>query len=133
MPTSRRDFLYQSTQLAAGMSLTSTLPSSAGQRVAAADAIRIGLIGVNSMGWADLMSMLKNPDAVCVALCDVDSNVLKKRADELEKQIGKKVTLYSDFRKLIDDKTVDAVIIGTPDHWHCLPAVYACQAGRMVT
>lgn len=132
MPSSRRDFLYQSTQLAAGMSLTAVLPASANQAIAPSDTIRVGLIGVNSMGWADLMSMLKNPEAVCVALCDVDSNVLKKRADELEKKTGKRVSLYADFRKLIDDKTVDAVIIGTPDHWHCLPTVYACQAGKDV-
>ncbi|MBD2699902.1 Gfo/Idh/MocA family oxidoreductase [Spirosoma sp. BT702] len=130
MPSSRRDFLQKSTQLAAGLSLA-TLPTTAQQRLAA-DAIRIGLIGVNNMGWADLTSMLKNPDAVCVALCDVDSNVLNKRAAELEKKTGKKVTLYNDFRKLIDDKSVDAVIVGTPDHWHCLPAVYACQAGKDV-
>ena len=132
MPSSRREFLHQSTQLAAGLSLTAALPASANRRVAPSDPIRIGLIGVNSMGWADLTSMLKNPDAVCVALCDIDSNVLKKRADELEKKTGKKVSLYSDFRKLIDDKTVDVVIVGTPDHWHCLPTVYACQAGKDV-
>ncbi|WP_080054450.1 Gfo/Idh/MocA family protein [Spirosoma aerolatum] len=131
MPSSRRDFLHQSTHLAAGLGLSATLPEIS-RSAAPSDTIRIGLIGVNSMGWADLTSMLKNPGAVCVALCDVDNNVLKKRADELEKQTGKKVTLYNDFRKLIDDKTVDAVIVGTPDHWHCLPAVYACQAGKDV-
>ncbi|GAB4000127.1 Gfo/Idh/MocA family oxidoreductase [Spirosoma daeguense] len=131
MPSSRRDFLYQSTQLAAGLSLT-TLPTLAQKQAAPSDTIRVGLIGANNMGWSDLTSMLKNQDATCVALCDVDSNVLNRRSAELEKKTGKKVSLYSDFRKLLDDKTIDAVIVGTPDHWHCLPAVQACQAGKDV-
>ncbi|GAB2557823.1 Gfo/Idh/MocA family oxidoreductase [Spirosoma areae] len=100
--------------------------------MAPSDTVNIALIGVNSMGWADLTAMLKTPGVVCTALCDVDSNVLNKRAAELEKRTGKRATLYSDFRKVLDDKTINAVIVGTPDHWHCLPTVLACQAGKDV-
>ena len=86
MTTSRRRFLRQSTQIAAagallptGLAAAAPLPSAA----AAADTISVALIGGNSMGWADLTSMLKNPGVRCVALCDVDQNVLNKRAAEL--------------------------------------------------
>jgi predicted dehydrogenase len=98
----------------------------------AADTVNVALIGCNSMGWADLTSMLKTPNVRCLALCDVDSNVLNRRAAELEKQTGQKPTLYPDFRRLLENKDIDAVIVGTPDHWHCLPTVLACQAGKDV-
>ncbi|RAK02213.1 putative dehydrogenase [Larkinella arboricola] len=135
MTTSRRNFLRQSSQLATGVGLATTLPAdllASQPPTAPGDEIRVGLIGCNSMGWTDLNSMLKHPGVRCLALCDVDSNVLNKRASELEKTSGKKPVLYSDFRKLLENKDIDAVIIGTPDHWHCLQTVYACQAGKDV-
>ncbi|WP_332369026.1 Gfo/Idh/MocA family protein [Spirosoma telluris] len=140
MNPSRRQFLQNSTQLAASASLTTLLPDEviASPRLfSAADTVSVGLIGCNSMGWADLTSMLKNPGVRCIALCDVDQNVLNKRAADLAKlpsvqASGQKATLYSDFRKLLENKDIDAVIVGTPDHWHCLPTVYACQAGKDV-
>ncbi|GGN04185.1 NADH-dependent dehydrogenase [Dyadobacter beijingensis] len=98
--------------------------------VPAADKIRIGAIGVNGMGWADLNAILKNPGTECVALCDVDKNVLDKRAAELAKGGSSKIKTYGDYRQLLADKDVDAVVIGTPDHWHCLMMVEACQAGK---
>ncbi|MVM30874.1 twin-arginine translocation signal domain-containing protein [Spirosoma sp. HMF4905] len=142
MNTSRRQFLQNSTQLAAGAGLTTLLPNevtaaSQSRLFSAADTVSVGLIGCNNMGWADLTSMLKNPGVRCIALCDVDQNVLNKRAADLAKlpsvqASGQKATLYSDFRKLLENKDIDAVIVGTPDHWHCLPTVYACQAGKDV-
>ncbi|MBO0935637.1 Gfo/Idh/MocA family oxidoreductase [Fibrella sp. HMF5335] len=137
MTTSRRRFLRQSTQIAAAGALLPTGLAAAPPSSVAADTISVALIGGNSMGWADLTSMLKNPGVRCVALCDVDQNVLNKRAAELEKMtpVGTpptKPVLYNDFRKLLENKGIDAVVIGTPDHWHCLPAIMACQAGKDV-
>jgi len=105
--------------------------------VPASDQVRVALIGCKGMGWANLSSLLKQPDVVCTALCDVDNNVLNNRAADLEKinrhlPKGKKPTLYRDFRKLLENKDIDAVIVATPDHWHCLPTVYACEAGKDV-
>jgi predicted dehydrogenase len=122
-------------RLVAGAGLGAfSLPATASARsaVPAADKVRVGLIGCNSMGWANLREHAALPDVECVALCDIDQSVLDKRAAELEKMTGKKPVLYSDFRKLLDSKDIDAVIIGTPDHWHCLMTVYACQAGKDV-
>ncbi len=138
MPTSRRQFLQNTTQLAASAGLTTLLPQqllTPPRRLSAADTVSVGLIGCNSMGWADLTSMLKHPGVRCLALCDVDQNVLNRRAADLEKLAAPsapKATLYSDFRNLLENKAIDAVIVGTPDHWHCLPTVYACQAGKDV-
>lgn len=69
---------------------------------------------------------------VCAALCDVDRNVLEERAVDVEKLAGYKPKMYGDFRKLLEMKDIDAVIVATPDHWHCIPMVYACQAGKDV-
>lgn len=140
MPTNRRIFLQNAGQLTAGLGLAS-IPGSgmasdffkdATTKPSADEIVRVALIGCRSMGWADLSSLLKHPGVACIALCDIDSNILNSRAAELEKKSGKKPLLYSDYRKLLENKDIDAVIIGTPDHWHCLVMVNACEAGKDV-
>ena len=134
MESSRRRFLGSASALVAGMGLSSIIPSSLSafpNMSSAADRVRIGAIGINNMGWSDLKAILKNPGTECVALCDVDSHVLGKRVAELASK-GITVKGYSDYRKLLDDKSIDAVVIGSPDHWHCLMMVEACQAGKDV-
>jgi predicted dehydrogenase len=141
MSTDRRKFLKSATQLAAGFGLASLphagiadnfLKEQRAKPLSANETVRVALIGCNSMGWADLSSLLKHNGVECIGLCDVDSNVLNRRAAELEKKSGKKPILYSDYRKLLENKDLDAVIIGTPDHWHCLMMIHACQAGKDV-
>ncbi len=137
MTDSRRRFIRNAAMLSAGWSMSSAIPgplkSGLSKSNLRADKIRIGAIGINGMGWSDLNAMLKaNPDTVCTAICDVDSNVLSKRSADLEKNFSMKPAAYGDYRKLLDDKNIDAVIIGTPDHWHCLQMVEACQAGKHV-
>ena len=132
--TSRRKFISSASAIVAGAGLSSALPASlyASPRIVSpADTIRIGAIGINGMGWSDLRAVLKNPGVECVALCDVDKNVLDKRAAELSAK-GIQVKTYGDYRKLLEDKSIDAVVIGSPDHWHCLMMVEACQAGKDV-
>jgi len=96
------------------------------------DKITAGVIGINGMGFADVQAFLKQPNTECAAICDVDENVLAKRSADIEKIQGKKPAVYKDFRKLLENKDIDIIIIGTPDHWHCLPFVYALQAGKDV-
>ena len=135
MKTSRRKFIASSGKIVAGAGLLSAMPGmgrSGNRTIGANDKVRVGLIGCNGMGFADLTSFLKNPEVECVALCDVDQNVLDRRNSDLEKMTGKKADVYNDFRKLLDRKDIDAVIIGTPDHWHCLLMVSACEAGKDV-
>lgn len=99
-------------------------------KTGAADNIGIALIGCRSMGFGDLENALKVPGVQCIALCDIDDSVLEKRKNDVQKLQGRAPLIYKDFRKLMENKDIDAVIIGTPDHWHCLPFVAACEAGK---
>lgn len=93
--------------------------------------VRIGLIGGKGMGWSNLNALLKVPGVQCTAICDVDESVIKERMEELRKRnIVPKV--FQNYRELIQSSEVDAVVIATPDHWHCLMLVEACAAGKHV-
>ncbi len=121
--------------MSAGLGLSASLPLSAfaGSGILGAnDKITVALIGARNMGWYNLTDLLKQENVVCKILCDVDDKVLNDKAAELVEQGLKKPILEKDYRKVLEDKDIDAVIIGTPDHWHCLPAVEACEAGKHV-
>jgi predicted dehydrogenase len=94
--------------------------------------IVVGAIGIRNMGFANIRALLRQENVILKALCDIDSNELQKKAQWLEQNTGKKPDTYSDFRKLLDDKDIDAVIISTPDHWHCLMSILAMEAGKHV-
>ena len=132
----RRNFLQKSALSAAGLGLSPLFGSAHGAifgQTAPSNKVKVALIGCRSMGFSNLSNFLKYPEVECVALCDIDDEWLNKRAADVEKSTEKKVPhLYKDWRKVIDNKDIDAVIIGTPDHWHCLPTIYACQAGKDV-
>ena len=131
--TTRRDFIRQATLLGAGLSMSPFFINATSGSIGANDKIRVGLIGCKGMGFSDLQAFLRNPEVECIALCDIDDEVLNSRAAETQKITGKKVkNLYKDWRKLIDNKDIDVVIVGTPDHWHCLQMVAACEAGKDV-
>ena len=124
----RRTFLRDTGLVTLGLGL-GALPTG---RVGANDMVNIGLIGCNGMGFANTRSTLNVPGTRCIALCDVDQNVLERRTGELVELYGEQPRVYSDYRELLDDPDVDAVIIATPDHWHCLQMVRACEAGKDV-
>ncbi|MET0634493.1 MAG: Gfo/Idh/MocA family oxidoreductase [Chitinophagaceae bacterium] len=131
----RRNFLFNASTVLAGAALTNAIPAeyfaTTGKGSGFKEKINIGAIGIKGMGWSDLTAMIKHPGVQCVALCDADNNVLQERKSELAKT-GNDVKVYNDYRQLLADKNVDAVIIGTPDHWHCLMMADACAAGKDV-
>ncbi|HEY2932438.1 MAG TPA: Gfo/Idh/MocA family oxidoreductase [Acidobacteriota bacterium] len=134
---SRRKFFTDSLYLgAAGMTALAAAPAvqDANHRILGAnDRIRAGLIGCGGMGRSDLRDFLRNKNTECAALCDVDDEQSARTARFAEEQFSQKPSLMArDFRKVLDDKGIDAVIVATPDHWHALPAVMACQAGKDV-
>jgi len=99
------------------------------------DRLRIAIIGVHGRGGSQIeqiMEVSNKSNVEIVALCDPDLVVLKERSDEYEKKYGKKVATLQDFRRALDDKSIDAVTIATPNHWHALMTIWACQAGKDV-
>src|SRR5690606_17302930 len=125
---SRRKFLHKTGQVLAGAGVASVLPwdtlAQQKRRVSPNDRINVGVIGANGMGWSDAKSFMKIPECNVMAVCDVDQNVIDKRVAEM-KEKGVKLKQYTDYRKLLGNKDIDVVIIGTPDHWHCLQMVDA--------
>ncbi|MBP1674258.1 MAG: putative NADH-dependent dihydrogenase [Bacteroidetes bacterium] len=130
--TSRRKFLKNSAIAAAGLSIAPAFSGTI-KGIPASDRINIGLIGCNGQGFSNLSAFLRHPEVECLALCDIDESVLNRRASNVEKIRGNKpANLYRDWRKLIDNKDINLVIVGTPDHWHCIQMVAACEAGKDV-
>jgi predicted dehydrogenase len=90
------------------------------------------------MGYTDACAFLEQPDVELVAVCDIDKNIRESRIADLQKYAyGKKISVpkldqYEDFRKVLERKDIDAIIIATPDHWHALITIMACEAGKDV-
>ena len=135
MPQSRRKFVKTTAAAASSMAFLPWLPSVRSAHkttVSPSDTLLFGLIGCRGMGFGDTRSLLKLPNTQCVAVCDVDTNVREQRAKNLVDSGEPQPTLYNDYRRLLEDKDLDFVVIGTPDHWHCLMLVDALEAGKHV-
>ena len=129
MTTSRRSFLASA---AAGTAVPMTA-ASASRILGANDRIRLGLIGCGGMGRGDLNDMLKAGKTQAVALCDVDESQIAKTHKSVVADYEQEAELRTgDFRRVLDRDDIDAVIVATPDHWHALPTVEACKAGKDV-
>jgi predicted dehydrogenase len=135
----RREFLESSGKAALGVGMGVAVanalatPARAQEtKVSANDKILIGAIGVGGMGTGNMLGFMGRPEVEVVAVCDVDSNCLNRAAGEVEKKYGRKPLAVKDFRQVLDRKDIDAVIIGTADHWHALPFIMACEAGKDV-
>ncbi len=99
---------------------------------APSEKMRLGLIGCGGMGQGDLECFFLNPEVDCAVICDVDDAHIAKGLEICEKKGRKKPDATKDFRSVLDRKDVDFVLVATPDHWHALPTVMACQAGKDV-
>src|SRR5690349_267979 len=120
----RRHFLMSSAALAG----TALRPA----RASANDTVRIACVGLRGRGGNHLDAYSKLPNVEIGALVDVDESVLAKRVKQLTADGKKKPATYSDLRKLLEDKSIDAISIATPNHHHTLQTIWACQAGKDV-
>jgi predicted dehydrogenase len=134
----RRDFvedalLAAAAALAAGAGSKAFAAESAppAPPIASADKLRVATIGVNGQGGAHLEQWLKTPKVELVAVCDVDPAAYQKHVGKF-KNLPKQPEYVQDVRKLLDDKSIDAVSIAVPNHWHALMAIWAMQAGKDV-
>lgn len=133
MQINRRTFLKKSALTTAGLGMAGVLPGyTHSGRTSPADKINVALIGCRNHGFTILRHHLAYDDVNCVAMCDIDSAVLDERANDIKNNYNQNPQLYGDFRKMLGQRDIDAVIIGTPDHWHCIQLVYCLQAGKDV-
>ena len=121
-PITRREF----TRTLAAVSTTAALSSF--RVLGANDRVRLGFIGVGNRGDQVLDGFLKQSDAEVVAVCDIYAPYL----DFAAQKIGTQPKRFKDYRKLLELEDVDAVVISTPDHWHALQTIQACEAGKDV-
>ena len=128
----RRNFIKGTGAALAGTVLAQTGVLSAAASCMLADKINIGVIGCKGMGWSNVNSLLKLSDVDLVAICDVDENVVQQRVNDYKKLRNNAPKTYKDYRELLNNRDVDAVVIGTPDHWHCRIMVDAVNAGKHV-
>ncbi|MCX6902735.1 MAG: Gfo/Idh/MocA family oxidoreductase, partial [Verrucomicrobia bacterium] len=134
---SRRRFLKGSTAASASLALLGSNAALApfARAVGANSDVRLAVVGVGSSvkiggkGKADIRDFRKIPGVRIVALCDVDRAHLDPEVEQFKKW-NEKVAVYSDLRKLLESKEIDAISITTPNHWHALAAIWGCQAGK---
>ncbi len=100
--------------------------------VAASDRVQVGVIGLGGRGRSLTGSLVKMPNAQVTHLCDVDQANLERAARVVQQAGGPAPRQSGDMRRLLEDKTIEAVFIATPDHWHAPAAILACDAGKDV-
>lgn len=96
------------------------------------DKVRVACVGVRGQGQSHIRAYAKMPNVELAALCDVDESVLNQRLKDAEALTGKRPAAFIDIRKLLEDKSIDAISIATPNHSHALLAIWGCQAGKDV-
>jgi predicted dehydrogenase len=124
----RRDFLRWSLAATAATAAPSSLRAASG----ANDRIGLGIMGINDRGMDLALEIGKRKDVDIQYLADPDSRLFNERAKAVEQTNGKRPRCVQDFRRMLDDRDVDAIVVATPDHWHALATVLACQAGKDV-
>jgi predicted dehydrogenase len=128
----RRQFIDTLAVGAAGLAVGSTAKSYA-QILGSNDRVNFAVIGLNSRAYAHLSALKANKDTAQITyVCDVESDILKKFAGNVQKEMGYAPATEKDFRNVLQQKNVDAITIATPDHWHTPMAIAALQAGKHV-
>ena len=129
---SRRQFLGASAKNAAGVAVGMVALAGATAKAAPSDRVRVATIGVRNQGKTLAAGLAGLPDAEVVALCDVDESLRPAAVRAVVEVQGKAPRWERDFRRILEDRSIDAVVIATPDHWHALMTILACQAGKDV-
>ncbi len=116
----RRSFFFAATAAA--------VTASRSRAVAASDKINVAVVGLGGRGRNHMSAYAKLPDANIVALCDVNQAALERGQAQVEKATGNKPKGYADMKQVFDDKSIDAVSMPLPNHWHALATIWAYQA-----
>ncbi|MGK0238963.1 MAG: putative dehydrogenase [Candidatus Pelagisphaera sp.] len=127
----RRRFISNSIAASAGLTMAAILPRAQAAKGSPNNAVQLGIIGVGNKAMGHIGHLLGLKGVRIVALCDADQANLDKGQSKL-RELGVQAKGYRDMRRLLDDPEVDAVVIATPNHWHALASIWACQAGKDV-
>lgn len=122
----RRRFLQSSAVTAAALQAEPVGKATASER------LRAGVVGAGGRAFSLINSFAKNPNVDVVAIADIDPRRLPRAVERVGKIQGSKPKTTGDFRTLVDDPKIDILVVGTPDHWHALPTIYACMNGKDV-
>ena len=109
--------------------LSSAAAGLAGHAYGANDRVRVAVVGVRGQGGSHLQAYGRIPGVEIAAICDIDESVLDNRIAQVQKSAGTKPERYTDIRKLLENKEIDAISIATPNHNHTLQAIWSLQAG----
>ena len=136
MKTTRRSFLKKSGAASAALGFPTIIPSTAlgdGERPAPSNRIVMGGIGLGNKGRGDHNDFLRHGDVQYVAVCDVRKKMQQEAKNKTDaKYENKDCKAYADYRELLARDDIDAVHVGTPDHWHSLMVIHACRHGKDV-
>ncbi|GAB4112548.1 MAG: Gfo/Idh/MocA family oxidoreductase [Thermoflexibacter sp.] len=128
----RRDFIRATSLVGTGVLLAPALSAMPIFKGSPNDKVIIGAMGTNSRGFFVARMFAKLPNVEIGYICDVDSKVLEKTIADIEKVSGKRPKGYTDIRKMLEEKDLDAIMVATPDHWHAPAALMAVKAGKHV-
>ncbi len=131
--TNRRGFLKSSAAVATNAAAAAALMGEAqAAKAPASERLRVGCIGTGGRAQFLTAAFAGRADADVAAVCDLDPERLSRGVEIVKIAQGRAPKAETDFLKLIDDTTLDVIVVGTPDHWHAIPTILACQAGKDV-
>ena len=132
--TNRRDFMSHSAGVTLGLAAGGMVASrsAAARESSPNERLSLAVVGIRGRGRHLARDFASQDDCLVTYLCDVDQSLFEPRAKEVEEIQGSPPRTVSDFRRMLEDPDVDAVIVATPDHWHALATVWACQHGKDV-
>jgi predicted dehydrogenase len=130
----RRTFVASTVRTTSGViaGLTTVTVGRAAAAMIANDRLRVAVVGIRGRGGDLAKKFAARSDCEVAYLCDVDKSLLAAHASQVEPLQGRRPKLAGDFRRALDDRSVDAIVIATPDHWHALATIWGCQAGKDV-
>jgi len=141
-PLRRRHFLQDTAAIAASLAAIPTMRSQARETDDDADAdrkpaspnatLRVAVCGVKGRGMEHIEGWSKQKDVRITTICDVDLNVTGRATNAIERRYGSQPKVVQDIRRVLDDTNIDAISVATPNHWHALATIWACQAGKDV-
>lgn len=123
----RRSFLQTTTAATAALAIKPAIAKDSPN-----ERLQVGVIGAGGRALGLNKIFAENPQADVVAIADIDPSRFGNAVKEVESRQGKKPATVADFRTLIEDNSLDAIVVGTPDHWHAIPTIMACQADKDV-